>query len=65
MELEGLKRALSNLFNNGIDVSDLVTDRHVQVRKFLREEMGRVRHWFDAWHMAKGIKKKLIALGKK
>ncbi|XP_052234631.1 uncharacterized protein LOC127847072 [Dreissena polymorpha] len=64
MELEGLKRALSNLFNNGLNVSDLVPDRHVQVRKFMREEMGRVCHWFDAWHMAKGIKKKLMALGK-
>ncbi|KAH3872860.1 hypothetical protein DPMN_036083 [Dreissena polymorpha] len=54
MELEDLKRALSNLSANGLQISDLVTDRHAQVRKFMREEMGQICHWFDAWHMAKG-----------
>ncbi|KAH3858832.1 hypothetical protein DPMN_101472 [Dreissena polymorpha] len=55
MELEGLKRGLRNLATNHISVTDLTTDRHVQVRKFMREEMENIRHWFDVWHMAKGM----------
>jgi hypothetical protein len=57
MELEGLKRGLRNLAANHIKVTDLTTDRHVQVRKFMREEMADIRHWFDVWHMAKGMYK--------
>ncbi|XP_052270796.1 uncharacterized protein LOC127871702 [Dreissena polymorpha] len=65
MELEGLKRGLRNLATNHISVTDLTTDRHVQVRKFMREEMENIRHWFDVWHMAKGVKNKLLTMGKK
>lgn len=53
MELEGLKRALNTVDAKGVTISDLTTDRHVQVRKFLREERSDINHWFDGWHLAK------------
>ena len=53
MELEGLKRALENMETNGLEISDLTTDRHVQVRKYMREEQPNINHWFDVWHLAK------------
>ncbi|XP_052280835.1 uncharacterized protein LOC127878348 [Dreissena polymorpha] len=65
MELEGLKRGLRNLATNHMKVTDLTTDRHVKVRWFMREEMENICHWFDVWHMAKGVKNKLLTLGKK
>ncbi|KAH3885443.1 hypothetical protein DPMN_009437 [Dreissena polymorpha] len=42
MELEGLKCGLRNLATNHMKVTDLMTDRHVQVRKFMREETEEV-----------------------
>lgn len=53
MELEGLKRALTKLDDNGVTLSDFTTDRHVQVRKYLKEERPEIKHWFDGWHLAK------------
>lgn len=54
MELEGLKRGLSFMEQHGLAVSELTTDRHVQVRKWLRMEKPNTKHWFDVWHIAKG-----------
>ncbi|XP_033756770.1 uncharacterized protein LOC117339337 [Pecten maximus] len=64
MELEGLKRSLRFLEEEGVSVSDLVTDRHSQVKKFMKTECPSINHWFDVWHVAKGVYKKLEALGK-
>ncbi|KAH9378879.1 hypothetical protein HPB48_013448 [Haemaphysalis longicornis] len=54
MELEGLKRALKELTDHGVVVTEVVTDRHPQVRKYFRTEQPDVDHLFDAWHVAKG-----------
>ncbi|KAH7955613.1 hypothetical protein HPB52_001865 [Rhipicephalus sanguineus] len=64
MELEGLKRTLKNLHDSGIAVLEIVTDRHPQVRKYLRTHQPPLLHLFDAWHVSKGVKKQLIAAGK-
>ncbi|XP_077548003.1 uncharacterized protein LOC144160657 [Haemaphysalis longicornis] len=64
MELEGLKRALKELTDHGVRVTEVVTDRHPQVRKYFRTEQPDVDHLFDAWHVAKGLKKKLAAAAK-
>ena len=54
MELEGLKRGLEFLEHNGQQVEGIITDRHVQIKKFLREEHPEMQHTFDVWHVAKG-----------
>ena len=61
-ELEGLKRALQVVGTENIH--KLVTDRHRQIAKWLRENLPQILHCFDVWHVAKGISKKLSALGK-
>ena len=55
MELEGLERSLEKLTEHQITVSDITTDRHPSVKKFIREKHPEVRHWFDVWHVAKGM----------
>ena len=65
MELEGLKRGLAFLKDKGINIKSLTTDRHVGVKKYMRENMPTVDHWFDVWHVAKGVKKKLDAKAKR
>ncbi|XP_041367601.1 uncharacterized protein LOC121382155 isoform X2 [Gigantopelta aegis] len=65
MELEGLKRAIHYLESKGCVITELVTDRHVSVKKYMRDENKEKKHFFDVWHMAKGIGKKLEIASKK
>ncbi|KAH9366118.1 hypothetical protein HPB48_000273 [Haemaphysalis longicornis] len=64
MELEGLKRGLEFLLRNNSTIAQIVTDRHTSIRAFLKREHPAVLHLFDCWHVAKGIKKKLLAASK-
>ena len=38
-----------------LTVDTLVTDRHSQINKWLREAYPSITHYFDIWHVAKGI----------
>ena len=40
MELEGLKRALDYIDSCGLTVSEIVTDRHVQVKKYMNDKQA-------------------------
>ncbi len=53
MEKEGLARSLALLESRGVNLDWIVTDRHPQVQKFLRER--NITHYYDVWHMTKGI----------
>ena len=56
MELEGLKRALNWVSEiQQLQITDIVTDRHSSVKKFMRDERPLINHWFDVWHVAKGM----------
>ena len=65
MELEGLKRCLNMLDNSNIEIESLTSDRHRGVQKYMREQRPLIRHFYDVWHMAKSIYRKLLALAKK
>ncbi|XP_034722579.1 uncharacterized protein LOC117941677 isoform X1 [Etheostoma cragini] len=62
MEKEGLMRSLDLLHGSGVKLDCIITDRHPQIRKFLRER--KISHYYDVWHVAKGLSKKLQQLGK-
>lgn len=69
MELIGLKASMQELLHTRmLRIKAFVTDRHVQVRKYMRENFGEkrqdknqpyIRHHFDLWHVAKGLRKEL------
>lgn len=65
MEKEGLERSLKYLTEEGLSVNTLITDRHVQIRKYMREKWPAVKHRLDGWHVGKGTGKKVDALAKK
>lgn len=54
MEKEGLVRVLKFLEDHGLQVEVLVTDRHTQISKWVRENRSEVKHYFDVWDVAKG-----------
>ncbi|KAG0442597.1 hypothetical protein HPB47_015658 [Ixodes persulcatus] len=64
MELEGLRRSLDIFEAHSLVVAVLVTDRHPQLSAWLEREHPDICHLFDCWHVAKAIKKKLVAAGK-
>ncbi|XP_026114078.1 uncharacterized protein LOC113092627 [Carassius auratus] len=64
MEKEGLETSLRELEQRGVTVRKIVTDRHPGVMKFLRESRPSILHRYDAWHMAKGVGKKIDELAK-
>ena len=63
MEKMGFIKALTSSKDQGINPKHITTDRHAQIRKYMREEEP--NHQFDVWHFSKNIKKKLLAAGKK
>ena len=52
MEKEGLKRCLDHLEANGFKADYIVTDRHPQIQKYLRER--NITQFYDVWHFEKG-----------
>lgn len=66
MEKVGMIKVLERVGNAGISINSLTTDRHIQIRKYLKEERNDINHQFDIWHVSNSIKKKLVKLsGKK
>ena len=65
MELIGCTRTLEDLKNEGIEIATIATDRHVQIRKYLKDEHPNINHQFDVWHLAKNVRKKLTAVANK
>nr|XP_055037185.1 uncharacterized protein LOC129424518 [Misgurnus anguillicaudatus] len=57
MEKEGLRRSLHLLEANSVMVDTVISDRHLQVQKLLRDH--NINHYFDIWHVAKGLSKKI------
>ena len=54
-EKEGLTRVLNFLqLEQHMQVEVLVTDRHRQIHKWLREKHPEISQYYDMWHAAKG-----------
>lgn len=54
MEKEGLIRAIQNIKEQGLTIDTLVTDRHLQISKHMRENEPDIKHRSDGWHVGKG-----------
>ncbi|CAN7944942.1 unnamed protein product [Ixodes pacificus] len=65
MEKHAFLKCLKKVKDRGLSVVSMTTDRHVQVAKHMRTEEPTIRHYFDGWHISKGIKKKLGAHAKR
>ena len=51
-EKKGLELAIETV--GGQNIKAIVTDRHRQIAKFLRDDWKTIQHFFDIWHIAKG-----------
>ena len=64
MELEGAKRCFQFLQQLGLTIGVFVSDRHRGIAKWIREACTTTKHYFDIWHVARSLTKKLLAAGK-
>ena len=62
MEKEGLIRSVKLIEDSGLAIASLVTDRHPQIQKYVREKMQNTTHYYDVWHVAKGILTLMVLL---
>ncbi|KAL2102342.1 hypothetical protein ACEWY4_001510 [Coilia grayii] len=65
MECQGFRSLNHLIYNEGLPIDLITTDRAPSIRKMMREEFGNIHHEFDPWHVTKGLKKKLVALSNK
>lgn len=56
MEKEGFIRSVDFIESKGLKIEKLVTDRHLQIQKHVRENMPNTTHNYDVWHVAKGMR---------
>jgi hypothetical protein len=65
MELEGAKGCFDFLLTvAGLTIPVFISDRHHGITKWIRESHPAIQHFFDQWHIAKGIVKKMLAASK-
>ena len=62
MEKEGLVRAVDWLRENHLQMESIVTDRHVMIQKYLKENVEDCHHFFDVRHVSKGIYRTIDAI---
>ena len=49
-------RVMQFLQQQDLTIEVLVTDRHRQIAKWLCESYPEITHYYDVWHLAKGMK---------
>ena len=55
MEKEGFIRGLEIFNQYELPIAMIVTDRHKQLSKWIRENLLEVKHRYDVWHVAKSM----------
>ena len=55
LEPEGLTCGIKFLESQALVINTFMSDCHVQIRKWVKENMPHTQHYFDIWHVAKGI----------
>jgi transposase-like protein len=65
MELEAAKLCFDHLRKSDLEIPVFVSDRHRGIAKWIRESHPTITHYFDQWHIAKSVVKKMLAASKK
>ena len=64
MKLEGAKRCFQFLQQVGLTIGVFVSDHQTGIAKWIRETCRNTKHYFNIWHVAWSLTKKLLAVGK-
>lgn len=64
MEKVGFNSCINFLLDRNIDISVIATDRCPSIIKEIRDNYPEINHQHDVWHIAKSVKKSLLAASK-
>ena len=64
MELQGAKPCFDFILLAGLAICVFISDRHLGIAKWIRENHPKTSHFYDIWHVARSITKKLVKAGK-
>ena len=53
MEFLAFQNCMDYLSGKDVLFNILITDRHTQIAKHMRENLGHITHYFDLWHLRK------------
>ena len=65
MEKYGFPKVLHGMEARDINIKQITIDRHVQIKKIMKEEHPNISHQFGIWHVWKSNRKKLSKAAKK
>ena len=52
--MDGTVRAVRVISDDGLNIAQLVTDRHKQNTAWIKRNLPETAHYFDIWHVSKG-----------
>lgn len=55
MEKRGLEKVVEWIHSHHLEIGTIITDRHLQIQKWIRENLPQTTHFYDVWHVAKGM----------
>ena len=64
MEFLAFKQCMEFLIAYGLTIATFISDRHVSIAIHMKTVLSRIVHYFDIWHNARSIGKKMLQLGK-
>jgi hypothetical protein len=53
MEYQGFQRSMEFVFSEELNMTIFISDRHTSIKKHMREQLPKVIHYFDLWHLTK------------
>eukprot|EP00116_Pleurobrachia_bachei_P007746 sb/3468008/ len=62
LEAEGAKRAILQLEQRGVKITDIATDRHKTLATWLKLHRPHITHHFDMWHLVRNYRNKLMTM---
>ncbi|XP_063289746.1 uncharacterized protein LOC134574554 [Pelobates fuscus] len=64
VESKAFTQCMDQVLAEGLTIATLVTNRHVRIRKIMKEKYKKINHQFDVWHYCKNLHRKLASLTK-
>lgn len=55
MEMLAFRNCMDSLLACGLVVQTLITDRHLSISKYMRENLVQIKHYYDLWHLKKSM----------
>ena len=53
MKRRDLEKVVEWIHRHHLEIGTIISDRHIQIQKWIREILPQTTHFYDVWHVAK------------